>query len=144
MARRRKDTGASKPDREVVVSRLLSAVPHQNTAMELQRVGDGALASIPLARPKWLVPPLSWVLPFSTYRRVQLDAPGTAVLDLCDGKRTVEEIIETFARENKLSFREAQLAVSRFLQELVRRGIVVLVGAADPQAAPERGHGGRP
>jgi hypothetical protein len=95
--------------------------------MELERRKEGWLATVPVARPRWLVPPLSWVLPFSPHRRVQLDGPGSSVLDLCDGQRTVEQIIETFARDNRLTFREGQLAVTQFLRELVRRGMVVLV-----------------
>jgi len=116
------------PDRDTSVPQLLATVPHKNAAVKLRRVRDGMLATIPMARPRWLVPPLSWILPFSRFRQVRLDAPGTAVLDLCDGQHTVEQIIETFAGENKLSFREAQLAVVQFLRELVQRGIVALVG----------------
>ncbi len=123
MARRPKDT----PRPEMTVSKFLSTVPVRNEEMKLERVRGGSLASVPIPRPRWLVPPISWVLPFSSQRRVQLDDPGTEVLELCDGKRTVEEIIETFAQGNKLSFREAQLAVTQFLRELMNRGIVAIV-----------------
>jgi hypothetical protein len=121
---------ASIPHRpeETPVSRLLAAVPHRNEAVTSQPAGDGLLVCVPMRRPRWLVPPLSWLIPFSHVRKVQLDAPGKAVLELCDGHRTVEEVIETFAAENKLSFREGQLAVTQFLRELLRRGIIVLVG----------------
>lgn len=135
MASRRKDSRKPKGRSELSVSHLLSALPHQNPEMQLQRLGNGVLATIPLVRPKWLVPPLSWILPFSNCRRVELDAAGTAVLNLCNGERTVEQIIETFARDNKLSFREGQLAVTQFLRELVRRGMVVLVGTLGPEQA---------
>lgn len=114
--------------RRLAVSRLLSAVPHKNDAMKIEAAGQGALVSVPLSRPKWLVPPVSWILPWSQHRRVRLDEPGTEVLNLCDGNRTVEEVIERFAQEHKLSFREGQMAVTQFLRELLRRGIVVLVG----------------
>ena len=124
MARRSKES----PKPKLKASEFLSAVPHRNTEMRLQRLREGVLASIPIPRPRWLVPPISWILPFSGLRRVQLDGPGTAVLDLCDGQRSIEQIVETFARDNKLSFREGQLAVSQFLRELVGRGMIVLVG----------------
>lgn len=114
--------------RQMAVSQLLSAVPHKNEAMKLQPAGRGALVSVPVRRPKWLAPPVSWILPWSRHRRVQLDEPGTEVLNLCDGQRTVEEIIERFAQEHRLSFREGQTAVTQFLRELVRRGIIVLLG----------------
>jgi hypothetical protein len=112
----------------MAVGRLLAAVPHWNRAMTVEAITSGLLLSIPMRRPRWLVPPLSWVLPFSGFRRVELDAPGKAVLELCDGQRNVEEVIERFAADNKLSFREAQLAVTQFLKELLRRGIIAFVG----------------
>ena len=37
-------------------------------------------------------------------------------------------MIERFAGDHKLSFREAQLSVSGFLRQLVQRGILVIVG----------------
>ena len=108
---------------------FLAAVPHRNEAMELSRRPDGtALVRVPMRRPKWLVPPLSWIVPYSSHRRVELDAVGVSVLDLCDGRRTVEEVTETFASRNALSFREAQLAVGQFLRQLTERGILAIVG----------------
>ena len=115
----------------------------RNESMTLRRQADGtALASIPLRRPAWLVPPLSWLIPFSPHRRVELDTVGWAVLDLCDGKKTVERIIEDFARKENLTFREAQLPVTQFLQQLSERGMMAIVGFqndAPPRAA--RPHG---
>lgn len=119
---------ADKSHEQVAAGKLLSAVPQPNSAMKTERTAEGLLVSVPMRRPGWLVPPLSWILPFSSVRRVQLDSAGSAVLDLCDGRRTVEQIIEAFAREHKLSFREAQLAVTEFLRQLVKRGIVAIVG----------------
>ncbi len=115
--------------RKVSSADFLSAVPYTNKAMDLTRSGDGSvLVGVPLDRPRWLVPPISWVLPFSSERRVDLDALGTTVLDMCDGINTVETIIEKFAARHKLSFREAQLPVTQFLQQLTERGVVAVVG----------------
>jgi len=125
MARRSKDQ-ADKA--RVSVGQFLASVPHRNEAMEVEPAGKGLLLSVPVRRPRWLVPPLSWVLPWSGYRRVELDEPGAEVFNLCDGKRSVEEIIETFAKRHKLSFREGQVAVTQFLRELLKRGIIALVG----------------
>ena len=119
---------AVKPS-QVGVGQFLRAKPMRNESMTLDRRDDGTmLASIPLRRPAWLVPPLSWLIPFSSHRRVELDTVGAAVLDLCDGNKTVERIIEEFARKEKLSFREAQLPVTQFLQQLSQRGLMAIVG----------------
>ena len=107
---------------------LLKAVPFPNEAMETDRRRDGtALVSVPMRRPKWLVPPISWLLPYSSHRRVELDKPGTQVLEMCDGKRTVEKIIEEFAAIHRLTFRESQLAVTQFLRMLTERGVIAVV-----------------
>ena len=71
---------------------------------------------------------LSWILPFGPDRKVDLDSIGLSVLDLCDARRSVEKIIEIFAADNKLTFREAQLPVTRFLRQLTQRGIIAIVG----------------
>ena len=113
---------------KTTADKFFQAVVHANDAMQLERRNDGtALAIVPMRRPKYLVPPISWILPYSTHRRVELDSVGVTVLDMCDG-RTVEGIIEKFALDHKLSFRESQLAVGQFLRDLARRGIVAIVG----------------
>ncbi len=118
-----------KPNQADWTAQTLSAIPHANRSMQLQRRGNGtALATIPLQKPAYLIRPLTWILPFSSVRRVELDRLGLSVFDLCDGLRTVEAIIEEFAIRHKLSFREAQLSVMQFLRELTNRGIVAIVG----------------
>lgn len=120
-------TGGRK--KKLLTSDYLRAIPYRNQIMEVTRQrGGGVLASIPMKRPRYMVPPLSWVLPYSTHRRVELDALGAEVLDLCDGKRSVEGIIERFASGHKLTFRESQLAVTQFLRQLTRRGLAAIVG----------------
>jgi len=110
-------------------AQLLRAVPYRNGNMTLRARRDGGvLASVPLKRPKYLVPPLSWIIPFSSHRRCQLDRLGAKILQMCDGSRNIEQIIEAFADEHKLSFREAQLPVMQFLRQLTDRGIVAIVG----------------
>jgi len=126
----------NKTDRRMAVSQFLTAVPHQNTAMKAEPAPDGVILSVPVRRPGWLIPPISWVLPWKGRRKIQLDAAGTETLGLVDGKRTVEDIIERFAQNHKLTFRESQMAVTQFLRQLVQRGVLVVVGRSGPA-----GHG---
>ncbi len=133
----RKKTPLKKPDQANWTAQTLPAVPHANRSMELHRRSNNtALATIPLRKPAYLVRPLTWILPFSSVRRVELDRLGLTVFDLCDGHRCVEEIIEEFAIRHKLSFREAQLPVMEFLRELTNRGIVAIVGL-DEDSQPQ-------
>jgi len=118
------------PPRRAAGVDLLGAVPHVNRAAKIAPVaGGGALASVPLQtsrRIAWL----RWLLPLSDARRVQLDALGASTLGLCDGRRSVEQIAERFAADNKLTFREAQLSVAPFIRMLYERGILAVVGGA--------------
>ncbi|HDZ20057.1 MAG TPA: PqqD family protein [Phycisphaerae bacterium] len=111
---------------------FLAAVPHLNQAMTLDRQSPkGPTARVEIPRPWYLVPPISWILPFGKYRQIQLDAIGVELLDLCDGRRPIENIIEIFAANHKLTFREAQLPVTQYLRKLTQRGILAIVGGGD-------------
>jgi hypothetical protein len=125
---RRSQPGKSSSDRAASPD-ILRAVPHRNRAMEVSPGPRGAMVSVPVRRPSWLVPPISWILPFSSHRRVELDDLGLEVLNLCNGRNTVESVIEKFAADHKLSFREAQLSVTQFLRLLTERGLVAVVGS---------------
>jgi hypothetical protein len=57
---------------------------------------------------------------------LQLDALGTAVWDMIDGRRALREIAAAFAEANQLEPKEAQVAVSQFARELGRRGLIGL------------------
>ena len=125
----RQQAGRKPPPKHLTAEDFLRAVPHRNETVSITDARDGgALVKIPMSRPRWLVPPLSWVLPFSPQRQVRLDAVGFSVMKLCDGNKNVETIVEEFAAANKLSFRESQLPVTQFLQQMTERGLVAIVG----------------
>ena len=59
-------------------------------------------------------------------RKLQLDAMGTSVWDLVDGKRSVRMIIQIFAKAHRLENREAEVSVTSFLRQLGQRGLLGL------------------
>ena len=59
-------------------------------------------------------------------KKVELDDLGTAVWDLIDGKLTVGQLIEKFAGKYQLHAKEAEVAVTQFLRELGKRGLIGL------------------
>lgn len=130
MSRKRRRKPARTPkEKQFSTDDFLKAVPYQNQAMKiLPQTGQRVLAEVPMKKPKGLIPPFSWLLPYSSHRRVELDTVGAKVLELCNGDRSVESIIENFAQHHTLSFREAQVAVTRFLQMLAERGLIAIVG----------------
>ncbi len=59
-------------------------------------------------------------------KKLQLDAMGTSVWDLVDGKRSVRMIIQIFANAHRLENREAEVSVTSFLRQLGQRGLLGL------------------
>jgi len=57
-------------------------------------------------------------------KTIELDAMGSAVWRLIDGRRPAGDIAAVLAAHYKLDPREAELAVAEFLRQLGRRGAV--------------------
>ena len=62
-------------------------------------------------------------------RQLELDELGTLTWGLIDRKRSVQDIINQFARQTRVHPKEAEAAVTRFLRELGRRGIIGMAPA---------------
>jgi hypothetical protein len=108
---------------------LLDAVPLRSQTVRGEKRPDGGwLLRVPLRRRWYTRPPLAWLVPLSRDRAVGLDQLGSEVWEACDGRRTVQEIVDLFAAAHDLTFHEARLSVTAFLRLLVQRGLVVVVG----------------
>ncbi len=59
-------------------------------------------------------------------KKLQLDELGTEVWGLIDGRRPVRGIIRAFKENYKVTDRDAEIAVTRFLKELGKRGLIGL------------------
>lgn len=59
-------------------------------------------------------------------KKLQLDDMGSQVWQMIDGQKKVKEIITIFAGANDLTQPEAEQAVTLFLRNLGRRGLIVL------------------
>jgi hypothetical protein len=59
-------------------------------------------------------------------RKLQLDDLGSEVWKMIDGKRTVQDIVNAFAGSHQIGNREAETAVTQFLRELGKRGVIGL------------------
>ncbi|MGA8242919.1 MAG: PqqD family protein [Desulfobacterales bacterium] len=124
MLSRKKKSGL--PSREDA----LECTPIKNDRVEESRLENGELQlSYPVTSRPWLAG-LSRRLgrkPKETYlKKLQLDALGTEVWELLDGVTRVRDVIRQFAARHRLHQREAELAVTRFLRELGKRGLIGL------------------
>ncbi|MFV0439171.1 MAG: PqqD family protein [Desulfopila sp.] len=59
-------------------------------------------------------------------RKLQLDTLGSQVWLFIDGHNDVADIIELFAQSSAITVQEAEQAVTTFLRELGRRGLIIL------------------
>lgn len=107
--------------------RLLDAVPTANRAVRIERRGQSVVLFVPIQPSFWTGPPFSWFLPFRKERGFALDALGQEVFSACDGRRTLEEIVEAFAARHRIRFHEARVSVTQFLRTLSERNLVALI-----------------
>lgn len=66
-------------------------------------------------------------LPEIIEREFVLDAYGLEVLGLCDGKKNVRHLVKKFAKAHNLNHQEAENAITVFLKNMMRKGLVVMV-----------------
>jgi coenzyme PQQ synthesis protein D (PqqD) len=74
----------------------------------------------------WLTRMMAKWLQVPTERKVELDEVGGFVWELCDGKNTIETIVQRLSREYKMNRREAEVSVTMFLQMLHERNFIGL------------------
>ncbi len=59
-------------------------------------------------------------------KKLQLDAMGSKVWLMFDGKKEVKAIIREVAGQTGLSLQEAEISVTTFLRQLGRRGLILI------------------
>jgi len=130
MARPRKQNRRlPKLDRE----QSLQAVPILNQLIAIDYDADGnAVLNLPRKRTS-AVRLMAKVFGLAPYKRIELDELGTCVVQLCDGSRTVQDIIVAFAERFRLSRRETEVSMLTYLKTLAKRGII---GFALPNEPP--------
>jgi hypothetical protein len=106
----------------------LACRPVKNDAVIAEQMEGGDLIlSYPVAIRPWLerlLRRLGRGAQAPPRRKVQLDALGTQVWGMIDGRRSVGEIVVAFGEAQRLPHREAELSVTAFLRMLGKRGLV--------------------
>ncbi len=118
---------------------MLSARLVRNAAARVeQRPGSRVMVYVKTAKPRFMVPPISWIVPVRRERGAALDCLGTQLWNLCDGSRTVEEVIDAFAALHSLSFHEARAAVTGYARTLIERGVLAIALPEQPTVDTQR------
>ncbi|HNR94140.1 MAG TPA: PqqD family protein [Kiritimatiellia bacterium] len=116
-------------------SDMLDALMIRNRAARVERdarSGEIRIA-VPTRRPWYHVPPVTWIVRAPEERVTVLDEPGSLVWEMCDGRTTVENIIDAFAEKYGLTFHESRVAVTQHIKSLISRGVLA-VEFRDPPA----------
>jgi len=107
---------------------LLSSRPVRNASARVMAHKDDRVAVyVRQKRPGYMrVPPLSWIVPFKRERRALLDRVGTRLWRMCDGERTVLELVDSIRGHYGLTFHESRAAVTGYLKLLTERGVIAI------------------
>lgn len=101
----------------------MAARPVQMVKCDVEPTPDGgAKLKVPLRQGGWLGRVMR--VPEGASKTFELDSLGLFVWENCDGKTSVQQIIRRLAKEQSLTQREVEVATVRFLQTLVRKGLV--------------------
>lgn len=107
----------------VTRTQALAARPVQLARCELEMQPDGgAKLKVPMRPTKWAG--RLFRMPEGATKTFELDSIGVFVWSHCDGKTTVQQLIRKLAREHNLTLREVEVATIRFLQMLVKKGLI--------------------
>ena len=60
-------------------------------------------------------------------RKIHLDTLGSIVWELCDGQRTVKDIIDQLQEKYKMLPSEAEISLNSYFNELAKRGLVAFM-----------------
>lgn len=119
---------------------VLGSVPLRNKALKSERIEGGGIKLVLERRQVWWARMLAIVFPIPKERVVELDALGEQFWDLCDGKRTLRELIRVCQEEHKLTRVEAEWSLRTFLRDLGKRGLVGFVVEGSEENKGERSH----
>lgn len=117
----------------------LNAIPVCNEKVETEWDEDtGELLILIPRRNDWLVRCLTKVFYVPQYKKISLDALGAYVWKLCDGKRSVRDLITEFAKKYKLSRKEAELSLIAFLRQMAKKRLIALAIIEHPSGPAPR------
>lgn len=128
----------------------LKAKVHRNPAVTSQKRDDGSLTLLVPITLKRRYRMLAWLVgrmareKLPETKHLELDAIGSRVWQLADGKRSVRQIVQIVGREYKQPRKEAEHSVTLFLKQLAQRRLVAIeipLPAKAKRGKPKEGGG---
>ena len=116
--------------RELTRAQALKSIPIRSVQVDETRLDNGeVLLTYPVKIKPWftrIIRTPGGPSERTLTKKLQLDTLGTAVWDRIDGRRSVQRVIQGFAGEHNLHRKEAEVAVTQFLRDLGKRGLIGL------------------
>ena len=108
----------------------LGCIPVKSRHVREQRLESGeVLVFYPVTVRPWMAKLARWLGDRDSPPRtakLQLDHIGSAVWAMLDGQTPLRRIAAAFAEDHRLERKEAEVAVTPFIRELGRRGLIGL------------------
>ncbi len=116
----------------------LAIIPVRNSLVEWERKENEVVLTVPtrddtLAR---FVKKVVKNVPDT--RQIALDDVGSAVWELCDGKRDINSVVRSVSANYKLTRRETEASVTMFLQTLAKKNLIGLMSAGGKSSAKRK------
>lgn len=120
---------------------VLAARPVRNVKLETRTTESGEVCIIVPRRTDWVGKLLKLLVVIPKQREIELDAIGSDIWQLCDGEHTVGDIIEMLVDKYKLNQKEAEVSLSKYLDQLARRRLIglAIVGEERPSSQDNKG-----
>jgi len=115
---------------------LLGSTPVRNPTLEWAKGEDGRVVLLlPRKRTSSIVRRVFRLQPF---KRVRFDVMGSFVWELCDGKRTVGDIIQEIQKTYSLTRKEAETPLLAHLDRLQERRMIGMLREVDGRQRQKR------
>jgi hypothetical protein len=119
----------------------LDCIPVKNRTVREERLENGdVLVLYPVTVRPWMAALARWLgagdAPPRT-AKLQLDRLGSGVWAMLDGQTPLRRIAAAFAETHRLERKEAEVAVTQFIRELGRRGLIGLRRNPAPGCRPD-------
>ncbi len=116
--------GLKRPRSPLTREQAFEARPVRNPSLKWRLNDDDDVEVVIPRRSDRLGRVLGFLFYVPESRPLVLDEVGSRVWQLCDGERTVEEIIATLREEYKLDRREVEVSLTEYLRSLGKRGMI--------------------
>lgn len=112
---------------EISRREFLKIKPVRNSALKWEKDKQGVITLfVPMRQPqkkkrRRMLPFLSSPPP---EKKIRLDSMGSIVWELCDGERTVKDIVQSLYEGYKMLPNEAELSLNTYFDQLSKRGLM--------------------